>query len=90
MAYHLVYMDAGDDERRQLVGESLKAYDRGACPEAQAGQPGCLDVYLLDGEGRVQGGMLSEMCWRRLGYRSLGEIGDYPPGHAYAWPAKDL
>ena len=67
MAYHLVPAGTADEQRRRLVRDSLGAYNRTVCPDMQSGEhPGHLDMYLLDKQGQVQGGLLGLIRWRWL------------------------
>lgn len=67
MAYHLVLASTADEERRRFVRDSLKAHSCSVCPDMQSGEhPGHLDVYLLDRQGQVQGGLLGLIRWRWL------------------------
>ncbi len=145
--YELVVCDTADEARQKRVDEILMAFNVAACEvvrQAQesgySGEP--LEVYLLDAQGRVQGGFLANTCWqtlflgelwiaaglrgrgwgrrmveiaeeearkrnctqvdahihgfqapgfwRALGYDNIGEIPDFPPGHARIWLRKQL
>jgi len=67
VAYHLVPAGTADEQRRRLVRDSLGAYNRTVCPDMQSGEhPGHLDMYLLDKQGQVQGGLLGLIRWRWL------------------------
>ncbi len=52
--------------------------------EAQARARGCARVRANIRDFQAPG------FWRRLGYRSIGGLDDYPPGHACNWLVKDL
>jgi GNAT superfamily N-acetyltransferase len=76
MEYDLVLNDAADEARRQSVRDSLRAYNYAVCPDMQSGeQPGHLNVYLLDGQGKVQGGLLGDILW---GWLKVDELAVTP------------
>ncbi len=67
MACRLELACTADEERRRLVRGALQAYNTSACPDMQAGEhPTNLDVYLLDGQGLLQGGLVGHLRWRWL------------------------
>ncbi len=50
-----------------MVRGALQAYNMSVCPDMQGWEhPAHLDVYLLDSQGQVQGGLLGLLRWRWL------------------------
>ncbi len=145
--YGLVVADAPDEARKKRVDDILTEYNvsqneaiRRAHESGHFNTP--LDVYLLDGQGNVAGGLRASSVWHmvfldqlwlpeglrgqgwgrrlleaaqadagsrgctevqtrihdfqtpgfwcRMGFRSIGGIDDYPPGHACNWMLKGL
>jgi ribosomal protein S18 acetylase RimI-like enzyme len=58
---------------RRLVGQA----------EAEARQRGCTRAHLRTYDFQARG------FYEKLGYRVVGQLDEYPPGHTFFWMAKD-
>jgi ribosomal protein S18 acetylase RimI-like enzyme len=72
MGYNWLVCDAIDEERRRAVGKGLMEYNASHCEPLRqryyepGGKPRPLDVYLLDAQGQVVGGLVGETLWHWL------------------------